>query len=145
MFALVFLVVIGGVALLGAGAIGAARDMSVKQQRELDSAIDRIVAEHKERREAAPSVAVNEPKTEVAADEAKTEFNVDPATVAKPPVNKQAAEAQLRNEVKSPSSAPAQKNSRPRTARYASRSNSLIPQAFLSLPKFAAATLFGFR
>src|SRR5687767_12624135 len=49
-FALVCLTVIAAVASVGVGAIGSARDMSFKQRQELDTAIDHIVAEHKEQK-----------------------------------------------------------------------------------------------
>ncbi len=131
-FVLVCLTVIATVAGVGVRAIGSAHEMSLKQQRELDSAIDRIVAEHNERREAGLTTG-SAPKPEAAAGAAISEGK------------DKRFETADRYEPKVVTVASQPKSQRPRAGRTASRSNVLIPQAFVSLPKFATTTLFGLR
>jgi hypothetical protein len=149
-FALVCLTVIAAVAGVGVGAIGSARDMSFKQRQELDTAIDQIVAEHKEqkvkeRRESASTTGTAQAKLEipsgfVALAGSRTG---NERKIAKGPETAERAEPEAADR---PEPKPARsKSQRPRGSRVSARNNALIPHAFLSLPKFAASTLFGFR
>jgi len=149
-FAFVYLTVIGAVAGVGAGAIGSARNMSVKQQQELDTAIDRIVAEHKEQSKLRDlALASASGKSESAGY--GTPVGTPTATADR---RIRASENAERSESKAParaekaSAASQPKSQRPRASRTVARSNGLIPHAFVSLPKFAATTatsLFGLR
>jgi hypothetical protein len=139
-FALICLVVFGTMAGAGLRAVGGARQMSTRQLQELDTAIDRIVAEHKERRDAAPATTSTsafeerENKSAVEERENKPAVAMAGGTEGKPaarPESKMAAVSQS-------------KNQRPRPGRTASRHNTLIPQAFISLQKFATMA-FGLR
>lgn len=141
-FAIICLAVIGAVAAVGADAIDSARDLSVRQRADLDSAIDRIVAEHKEnkRREAALASA---PPPE-------SRPNQQPAVFTDGRSPEPAERPDRKISDRKIAAASQQKNQQPRAGRVASRNvasrnNILIPQAFLSLPKFAASTLFGLR
>jgi hypothetical protein len=151
-FAFVCLTVIGAVAGVGAGAIGSARDMSVKQQQELDTAIDRIVADHKEQSKLRDlALATSAVGKSESAGNAVAPVST-PAVTADRKIR--ASENAERSESKAParaekaSAASQQKSQRPRAGRTVARSNGLIPHAFVSLPKFATTTatsLFGLR
>ena len=153
-FALIGLTVIGAVTGVGVAAIGSARDMSVKQRIELDSAIDRIVAEHKEQKEQKEQ---REAAVAMASAPAKSEIPAEPVVIASPrlaPPNdgkSKAAESAERSPKAAERAEPKavatsqRKTQKPRSGWASSRSNSLIPHAFVSLPKFAATTLLGLR
>ena len=161
-FALIGLTVIGAVTGVGDAAIGSARDMSVKQRLELDSAIDRIVAEHKEQKEQKEQ---REAAVAMASAPAKSEIPAEPVVIASPrpappndgknkvsesaersPKAADRTESKVAERPEPKAGATSQRKAqKPRSGWASSRSNSLIPHAFVSLPKFAATTLLGLR
>ena len=141
-FALVCLVVLGTMTGAGLRAVGSARQMSSRQLQDLDTAIDRIVAEHKERRETvlattgASTIEERANQRAIATADTRTVDTRNAAGAAKPVA---------RPDPTKMAGASPSKNQRPRAARTALRNNGPIPQAFISLQKFATTTFFGLR
>ncbi len=139
-FALLCLLVAGVGTGAGWRAVSTAREMSSRQLREMDSAIDQIVTDYKERREiavATTGVVALEERKNLPLAETPAPADLRPVTAPKP------AHQELKQEAKTVSASQA-KSQRPRAGRTTARNNALIPQAFISLQKFATSA-FGFR
>lgn len=109
-------------------------DMTAKPNRDWDAEIDRIVAQHQEKRRQMASSPQTEPVEPVTLASAATVANADEAAASKD------EEANVRDAVAEKKAQTAAQTSKKPGRRNARGGPQFVPAAFVNLPKFAAAS-----